>query len=113
VRSRVEYRLPNPVFFGKVACQIAGIVDYAPDLDHAFVAKAIENKMPRYLHCLAIGPAPAERKMIRAGSFDHDLRAFHRSWPRRIVRNIAECLLDERLVSRRRGFPKLSGSNSK
>jgi hypothetical protein len=42
--------------------------------------------------------------MVGAGSFDQDLRAFGRSWPLGIGSNIAQGLLDERLVARRSGF---------
>jgi hypothetical protein len=65
-----------PVLVGNVAHQISGVVAHAPHLDHAFLAAAIEKKMPRRLYAPALHSAPAELQMVRAGSFDQDLRAF-------------------------------------
>ena len=70
-----------PVLFGNVAHQIAGVVAHAPYLDPAFLAAAIEKKMPRRLYAMALHSAPAELKMVRAGAFDRGLRAFRRSGP--------------------------------
>jgi hypothetical protein len=89
-----------------VAHQIAGVVAHAPHLDHAFLAAAIEKKMPRRLYALALHSAPAEPKMVGARSFDQDLGAFRRSGPLGIGANIAQGLLDQRLIARRSGFPK-------
>src|ERR1035441_4469511 len=95
-----------PVLFRNVARQIAGIVAHAPHLDHAFFAAAIEKKMPRRLYALALHSAPAVPKMVGAGSLDQDLRAFRRPGPLGIGANIAQGLLDQRLIARRSGFPK-------
>jgi hypothetical protein len=53
-----------------VAGQIAGIVDNAAHLEHAFIAAAIEERMPRLLYALALHSAPAELKrwQVRAPS---------------------------------------------
>jgi len=72
-----------------VAGQIAGIVDNAAHLEHAFIAAAIEERMPRLLYALALHSALAELKMAGAGSFDHDLRTFRRSGPLGIGADIA------------------------
>ena len=88
-----------------MARQIAGVVAHAPHLDHAFLAAAIEKKVPRRLYALALDSAPAELKMIRGGSFDRDLRAFRRFGPLGIGANIAPGLLDRRLIARRSGSP--------
>jgi len=95
-----------PVLLGNVARQISGVVAHAPHLDHAYLAPAIEKKMPRRLYAMALHSAPAELQVVRAGSFDQDLRAFHRSGPLGIGANIAQSLLDQRLVALRGGFPK-------
>jgi hypothetical protein len=85
-------------------------VEHAPHLDHAFLAAAIEKKMPPRLYALALYSAPAE---LRAGSFDEDLRAFRRPGPLGICADIAQGLLDKRFIALCGGFPKMpSGSSS-
>ena len=49
----------TPVFFGKVAGQIAGVMENAPHLDHTFTAAPTQNKMTRRLHAWAGFAAPA------------------------------------------------------
>ena len=80
------------------------VVAHATHLDHAFLAAAIEEKMPRRLYALALHSAPAVPKMVGARSFDQDLRAFRRSGPLGIGSNIAQGLLDQRLIAHRSGF---------
>ena len=99
-------RRAAPVLFRKVALKIAGVVDNAPHLNHMFIAAAIEKKMPRRLYALALHSAPTELKMVRAGSFDHDLRAYRRSGQFGIFADIAQGLCEKRFIAESGFFPE-------
>jgi hypothetical protein len=74
--------------------------------NHAIVAAAIEKEMSRLPHASAAYSALAERKMVSPRALDHELRPLFRAWPLGIGSDIAYGLLDQRPITRRRGFPK-------
>lgn len=59
--------------------EVAPIVKDAGNLDHAIFDASIEKEMPGLLHTRAAYPAPAERKMISSGAWDHYVGPFLRT----------------------------------
>ena len=71
----------GPVVFGKMAPEVAAVVENAGYLDHAVGAAAVEEKMPGLFDAGAACPAPAQRNVVGPRAPDHDLGALLRAWP--------------------------------
>jgi hypothetical protein len=96
------------IIFREMALQIPAMVKNASHLnhailasavDHAILAAAIKDEMPGCFHTRTAHSGPAEFEAPGARPFDHDLGPLFRAWPLGIGSDIAQSLLDERLVA--------------
>jgi len=75
-------------------------MENARHFDRALVTPAIDKKMTRRLHVWAAHPAAAEFQVMGPRAFDHNVRSLLGAWALGIDSDIADGLLNQRLIAR-------------
>jgi hypothetical protein len=78
-RCRLSRRcVDGPVVFGKMAFEVAAIVEDTGHFNNAVFAAAIEKEMSRILHPWTAHAGSAQRKVVSPRAPDHDLGSLSR-----------------------------------